>query len=300
MMLQRVGIEVFVVSNGQEALDEYKKHQGEYDLILMDMQMPIMGGEEATKLIREFDKKIPIVALTAASTIEDRQKVLDASMNEHLSKPIDSDKLYLIIKELCKEKISDNFNEAIILDRDFLQNFIGSQKLSKRLFIKFKEQLDSEFKDIVMRLKSNDQEVKMAIHSLKGVSGSLGAKALSQICKKIEDSLHLGIKSSDIKSLEIILNKTKNELDILTQEEKQIESSSIKSTKECRENLIELKKLLSKSFVIDDVFFNNIYFYLENKIAQERVGELKKSVEDLEYDRAIRVVDSLLEDTSTL
>jgi len=300
MILQRVGIEVFVVANGQEALDEYKEHQGEYDLILMDLQMPIMGGAEATKHIRVFDKKIPIVALTAASSIEDRQKTLDASMNEHLSKPIDSDKLYSIIKGLCKDKISNDLNERIILDRDFLQNSIGSQKLSKRLFIKFKEQLDSEFKDIVKRLKSNDQEVKMAIHSLKGVSGNLGAKALNQICKKIEESFSLGIKSSDIKSLETILNKTRNELGVLIQEEKGIEQSSIKSTKECRENLIELKKLLSKSSVVDDVFFNNIYFYLEDKIVQKRLEELKVSVEDLEYDRAIVVVESLIEDISTL
>ena len=300
MMLQRVGIEVFVVANGQEALDEYKEHQGEYDLILMDLQMPIMGGVEATKHIRVFDKKVPIVALTAALTIEDRQKTLDASMNEHLSKPIDSDKLYSIIKELCKDKISNDLNESIILDRDFLQNSIGSQKLSKRLFIKFKEQLDSEFKDIVIKLRENDAEAKMAIHSLKGVSGNLGAKALSQICKKIEESFSLGIKSSDIKSLEIILSKTKDELVALTEEEKGIELSSIKNTKECKEELLILKKLLFESSVVEDVFFNNIYLYLKDKVTQERLEKLKESVQDLEYDRAIVVVESLVEDISTL
>ncbi|EQB35511.1 hypothetical protein M947_09510 [Sulfurimonas hongkongensis] len=298
MMLQRVGIEVFVAQNGQEAVYEYKEYQDDYDLILMDMQMPIMGGEEATRLIREFDKVVPIVALTAASTIEDRQKALDATMNEHLSKPIDSDKLYLIIKELCKDKIFKNSSGAIILDKDFLQNSIGSEKLSKRILVKFKEQLDSEFKDIVLKLKIKDEEAKMDIHALRGMSGNLGAKALSEICKKIEESFDLGIKSSDIKNLETILSKTKDELTRLTQEEIEIEISSIKDTKECKEELIKLKELLFESSVIDDVFFNNIYLFLKDKVTQDRLKELKDSVQDLEYDRAIEVVESLLKEST--
>ncbi|MCK9491530.1 MAG: PAS domain-containing protein [Sulfurimonas sp.] len=300
MMLQRVGIEVFVVKNGQEALEEYKEHQGEYDLILMDMQMPIMGGEEATKLIREFDKVIPIVALTAASTIEDRQKALEADMNEHLSKPIDSHKLYSMIQEFCKDKIANNYSEIVILDRDFLQNSIGSEKLSQRLFIKFKEQLESEFKDLVMRLKSNDTEAKVAIHALKGVSGSLGAKALSQICKKIEESFDYGIKSSDIKSLETIMSKTKNELINLIEKKKEIEQSSIKSIQECKEELVKLQELLSNSSIVEDIFFTNIYIFLKDKIAQERLEELKESIEDLEHDGAMKIIDNLLEEISTL
>jgi len=293
MMLQRVGIEVFVAQNGKEASDIYKKNQGKYDLILMDIQMPIMGGEEATRLIREFDKDVPIVAITAASGIEDRQKALDSGMNEHLSKPIDSEKLYLTIKELCKNKISDNFTE--ILDRDFLQNSISSKKLTKRLYKKFKEQLEDEFKDIVFRLKANDQEAKVAIHALRGVSGNLGIKALSQICKTIEESFDLGINRRDINILEITLGKTKKEIDLLTQEEKkEIELSSVKDVKECKEELLKLKDLLSQSSIVDEVFFSNIYTYLKDKVTQERLEELKSSVEDLEYDGAIITVEEIL------
>jgi len=297
MMLKRVGIEVFVVANGKEALDEYKKNQEEYDLILMDMQMPVMGGEEATRLIREFDKVIPIVALTAASSTEDRQKALDASMNEHLSKPIDSNKLYLIIKEFSKDKVLNNFNEEVILDSDFLQNSIGSEKLTKRLLVKFKEELDSEFKDIVLKLESNDSEAKMLLHALRGVSGNLGAKALSKICKKIEDSFHNGIKSSDIKNLEMILGKTKKELSAL--KEKEMGLSSIKSKKECKEELLKLKDLLSQSSIVDEAFFSNIYLYIKDRTIQGLAEELKYSVEDLEYDEAIINIEAILESIPT-
>lgn len=294
MMLQRVGIEVFVAKNGKEALQNYKEHQDRYDLILMDLQMPIMGGAEATKLIRKFDKKIPIVALTAASTIEDRQKAFDATMNEHLSKPINSEKLYSIIENLCKYKISNS--DVLILDRDFLQNSLGSEKLSQRLLIKFSEQLDSEFKDIVLMLKRNDEKAKSAVHALKGVSANLGANALNKICKKIESSFDYGLKSSDINTLEIVLNKTKAELNRLEFKNEEIESSNIKNTSECNEELVKLRELLSESSIIDDAFFSNIYNYLKDKTAQKSLQELKDSVQDLEYDRAIKIVDSILEE----
>jgi len=101
MMLQRVGIEVTIANNGKEGVTEYQKNPGKYALILMDLQMPIMGGYEATTLIRKEDKNIPIIALTAAAMIEDKARVLEAGMNDHLSKPIDTSELYKKIAYWC-------------------------------------------------------------------------------------------------------------------------------------------------------------------------------------------------------
>jgi len=68
-----------------------------YNLILMDIQMPVMDGYEAAKIIRESDLKIPIIAITASAMKEDVEKSLEAGMNDHLNKPIDVNKLYEIL-----------------------------------------------------------------------------------------------------------------------------------------------------------------------------------------------------------
>ncbi len=91
--------------NGKEAVTMLKENLNKYDLCLMDMQMPIMGGEEATKLIRkEISKDLPIVALTAAAMKEDQEKCKNAGMNDYLAKPIDIIKLKKIILEYGHRK----------------------------------------------------------------------------------------------------------------------------------------------------------------------------------------------------
>ena len=98
MMLEKVGIEVTIASNGQEGVDTYLANPEKFDLILMDLQMPILSGYDATKKIREHNKTIPIIALTAAAMIEDKQKALEAGMDDHLSKPIEKEKMYQTIE----------------------------------------------------------------------------------------------------------------------------------------------------------------------------------------------------------
>ena len=79
---------------------------GQYDLILMDIQMPIMDGYEATRQIRKLKNpetaNIPIIAMTANAFEEDRQKALEAGMNEHVSKPIDLERLLEVLKNVLK------------------------------------------------------------------------------------------------------------------------------------------------------------------------------------------------------
>ena len=91
--------------NGQEAVEIFKKSRsGEFDVILMDIMMPVMNGYEATKRIRSMDredaKMIPIIAMTANAFTEDRLKAKKAGMNEHIAKPVDVKLLVKVIHEL--------------------------------------------------------------------------------------------------------------------------------------------------------------------------------------------------------
>jgi PAS domain S-box-containing protein len=101
LMLNAAGVDVDIANNGQEGVERYTAAPDRYDLILMDLQMPVLSGYDATRIIREFDMTIPIVALSAAAMIEDREKVLEAGMNDHLAKPINKEDLYRVIKKWC-------------------------------------------------------------------------------------------------------------------------------------------------------------------------------------------------------
>ena len=100
--LQDVGMDVTIASNGRECLDALTCRP--YDLVLMDIQMPVMDGLEATRRIRQNSrfKDLPIIAMTAHAMTGDRDKSLAAGMNDHITKPIDSAALYLALKKWIK------------------------------------------------------------------------------------------------------------------------------------------------------------------------------------------------------
>ena len=93
--------------DGQEAVELFRNSEpGEFDVILMDIMMPVMNGYEATKMIRSLDredaKKIPIIAMTANAFTEDRIRAKEAGMNEHVAKPVDVKLLIKVIRKLVK------------------------------------------------------------------------------------------------------------------------------------------------------------------------------------------------------
>ena len=106
-VLQNVGADVTKAWNGQEIVELFRKSEaGEFDVILMDIMMPVMNGYEATKMIRSLDredaKTIPIIAMTANAFTEDRLKAKEAGMNEHIVKPLDVELLIKVIHKLVE------------------------------------------------------------------------------------------------------------------------------------------------------------------------------------------------------
>ena len=108
-MLQNEGADVTKAWNGQEAVELFRNSEpGEFDVILMDIMMPVMNGYEATKMIRSLDredaKAIPIIAMTANAFTEDRLRAKEAGMDEHIAKPIQVDKLLSILAEMIRQQ----------------------------------------------------------------------------------------------------------------------------------------------------------------------------------------------------
>ncbi|UQB43150.1 response regulator [Thiomicrospira microaerophila] len=96
-MLTQLGLQVELAENGQIAVE--KVQQQTFDLILMDIQMPVMDGYQACRVIRQFNQITPIIALTAAAMVEDKNKALAVGMSDHLAKPLNSDALYRVLSE---------------------------------------------------------------------------------------------------------------------------------------------------------------------------------------------------------
>lgn len=104
-----LGCAIILAKNGAEAVEICKKND-DINLVLMDLKMPVMDGFEAVKLIKEIRPKLPIVAQTAFSSIEDKEKVFAAGFNDFLSKPINKEALLDVINRQKEQKINKNLN----------------------------------------------------------------------------------------------------------------------------------------------------------------------------------------------
>jgi CheY-like chemotaxis protein len=109
-VLNRAGLDVDIVDNGQLAIDkiiETNQHDRPYDVVLMDMQMPVMDGYTAARTLRELGIAVPIVALTAHAMTGDRDKCIDAGCTDYATKPIDRKRLLQIIHRLMKQQVEN-------------------------------------------------------------------------------------------------------------------------------------------------------------------------------------------------
>ena len=205
-LLESEGFVVEIANNGQEAVEMVSQYP--YDIVLMDMQMPVMDGLTATREIRKLDqfKDLPILAMTANAMDQDKEKCAEAGMNDHVAKPIDPDELFnallkwikpktsLLDKEANKKKVGDTVIdpsglEAIVgLDTKLgLKRVMGKMPLYLNMLKKYVETGHAAVTDLRNALAMNDQEVAERVaHTCKGVNGNIGASGLQAMAGSIE------------------------------------------------------------------------------------------------------------------
>lgn len=213
-LLSAVGFNVRVAGNGAIAINKIEENMP--DLVLMDIQMPVMDGLVATKKIRELDryKNLPIIAMTANAFSEDKQICIEAGMNDHLSKPIEPEKLYKTLNlwlpenskptEVTKtthnqytEEFYKNFTKENLLDISGLNvevalgYLMGSYDILVRELTRFTTQ---HFDDIsILReclSENNHKEAFRLAHSLKGMAATLGLTEIQSASSQLEQALH--------------------------------------------------------------------------------------------------------------
>ncbi|MBF0523622.1 MAG: PAS domain S-box protein [Deltaproteobacteria bacterium] len=214
-LLEKFGQQVEIATDGQQALD--RSSSGEFDLILMDVEMPVMDGLDATRAIRETEKTtgkhIPIIAMTAYAMGDDRERCLASGMDDYLTKPINSEKLFEVINKFVSipgEQFSrpelfgmndhqawstgDDFNPVELLKRAF-----NDHDLAKELLRMFLESIPPRIFDIKEAVDHNDAGALLhAAHFLKGSAGNIAAKGLFQTARQLEQMA----KDGDLTSAE--------------------------------------------------------------------------------------------------
>lgn len=204
-ILTDAGFVVDIAENGQVAIGMIREK--DYDLVLMDMQMPVMDGVTATKEIRKLEeyKDIPILAMTANAMSGDREVCVQAGMNDYITKPIDLSELWRALKKWLKPKTKlknvktddarmddaelfeklKNINEIDV--QTALKRLLGKKDIYISMLKKFTEgQKDSHILILGALKKGELEEVERLIHTLKGLLGNIGASGLQEQAANIE------------------------------------------------------------------------------------------------------------------
>ena len=212
-MLQALGYQVEVVSDGRQAVAAAAS--ASFEAILMDCQMPDMDGYEATRLIRAAEgttRRTPIVAVTASAMQQDRQRCLDAGMDDHLAKPLRRDELAVVlerfahhgppVRDVDAEQGSDTARalvsdlQASIRSRldelfDGLDDDIGND--CAELLQSFLRRASDEIDRVTDALAVNDAElVRQRAHSLKGMAANVGVTTVEMLSAGLEDAAREG------------------------------------------------------------------------------------------------------------
>ncbi len=201
-MLESFGLQVEIVANGRAAVEEVQRRH--YDLVFMDIQLPEMDGFEATRRIRAAGhSRIPIIAMTAHAMTGDRDRSLQAGMNDHLPKPIEPDQLFAMLSRWLRPAATSapahgengtRFPEltGIDLDRALLRTG-NNRKLLRKLLFQF--HADHHHAPVTMQrlLAEGDlPALKRHAHTLSGVTGNLGAVRLQAAARAIEQAVVQG------------------------------------------------------------------------------------------------------------
>jgi CheY-like chemotaxis protein len=239
-ILEGAGLIVNVANDGSEGVNAVK--EGNYDLVLMDIQMPVMDGLTAAREIRKDHRfqELPIIAMTAHAMAGDEDKSLSAGMNGHVTKPIDPDQLFSTLHKWIKPRdrhVSKQPPEAPV-DKSVVENTVaseetlpqllpafdladglkrlqGNRKLYRKLLLSFAADYGAAAADIRQALgDKNFDKAHSLVHNLKGLAGNLAAKELQTAASNLE-KLVKGVEKNppSTKELNLKFSELENALD---------------------------------------------------------------------------------------
>lgn len=293
-MLVNFGFKVETSSNGLEALERFK--ESNFDVVFMDLHMPVMDGFESTSKIRALDKNVPIIALSAAVLEEDVRKAIECGHNAHIGKPIEKDVMIKIISTYFEMRDNDIADSKVSSNIDIhgidINGFISENSFDEQEAFTLYKVFVQNFADVAIKLqtlKSNSKEFKELIHKLKGTTGNLKITKVHQLCKDIEKN---DKKDELLKNLISSLNFTFEKInrDIIPKIETKDQFLDGKALFEFLEKLIED---LEDFRFIDDNQIKTFFSSISKYTTKEEIENLNKYFDNDDNDKIVEMIKTI-------
>ncbi len=325
-LLEDEGLVVDIAFNGQEAVERLENDLPliTYDIVLMDLQMPLMDGYEATRALRAnsaFDK-LPIVAMTADAVTGVKERVLEAGMNDYVTKPIQLDVLsnallhWIQLQNMetqsespgvstataSKPDASDLSTLSCLNYADAMTRMGGKEKLLKRLLLQFVTENEAEMERLEATLTALDwDQARRLAHTLKGSAGNLGLEDIFTSAQALEKALHDPADVFENTPLAKAFNMLKQSMEQAITEIKNHEEPAVGSAETVEVDTILLRELLQKVKAAVENFDASAGEQLEHllsvsgdqKNVRQALKDILKCVEAFEHDAALEKIDAL-------
>lgn len=311
-ILQSAGIAVVIANNGRQALEIIGSEK--FDAVLMDLQMPEMDGFEATRVLRSLPAyaNLPIIAMTAHAMSGDRERCLEAGMDDHTPKPVDPDNLIRTLykwingQELPKSSVNEVSPPGLVPDllalqglnvSKGLQRVVGNSELFKKIILEFCTSFDGAMNEIRDNLDRDPEKARRLVHSIKGAAGNIGADSLFQAAVQLEKIMDSS-RGKDFKEywegFSARLAEVLGNLAIL-KNDNSLFSGAVDGLEEARRpELLSLLQTLKEQLMNHSFDAGDSY----NRISQLYPGctdpeciDLKRAIEEFDFERALDALE---------
>jgi signal transduction histidine kinase/CheY-like chemotaxis protein len=321
-ILRIANLNVTVAENGQQAIDYLERDT--FDVVLMDIQMPVMDGLTATRTLRAKGGKyaeIPIIAMTAHGLKGDREKSLEAGMNDHVTKPIEPPLLFAALAEFIEVEVQQSpepaqptvsesldITELPGIDMEqAMERVVGNGPFLKKILLSFKQQNDNFLDEVSKSLSISGWDVAIRhAHTLKGSAGNLAALALADRAGELEDKLKqakLANQQPNLTSFEPELTRLQAELESVLngiaglaeqveQPRAQFDSGRVIQLL----NTIQEQLYADLSLVADAI--DQLEGMLSSSEFNDQYQSLAAAYEDFEYDKILATSQAIAESIS--
>ncbi|MCW5205525.1 cache domain-containing protein [Desulfobulbus sp. F5] len=328
-LLAKAELQVETVSNGAEAVAAVAAR--DFDAVLMDIQMPVMDGYEATRKIRQELGKtnLPILAMTAHAVSEERDKCFRMGMDDHIAKPINRASLFAALSRWIQEQpartpppVQNGCGRAACMMRTLLKetgtaaqpaglDLAGSLRRlegNEDLLLKLLRSFCREQRDIAARMehmiRQNDvKAAQYAVHSLKGVAGNLGLSGIQSLAGKIEMNLNSGNQAQFEEQLRQLIKQvtsTVEYLDLRLGEPLNETEEGSTSAGGNFDQTAAMQALRQLAGLVEQSDFSSLQFLCERKdsikplMTGQAFAELETYIESFSFDEALALIRSKL------
>jgi two-component system sensor histidine kinase/response regulator len=321
-LLESAGASVRIANHGGEAVKILVEGEQPppFDIVFMDLQMPEMDGFTATRLLRAEPelRALPIIAMTAHALVEERQRCLEAGMNDHVSKPIDPDALFATLLRWAKprptqpcrpenEHVDVPSSQALLgiegIDlKDGLRRVAGNRRLYRDLLLQFASKHSDASVQVSAALKSGDRKLAERIaHTVKGVAGTIGIKKIQSAAEKLEKAIRNGDAA-----VSAILQDFASLLSSQTEAIERTLSAATMATSESNPKrtfnpvaaleAARLRRLLEESDGDSEETFRTLQSVLAGQVEKRRLDALGADISEFDFARALLKLNEIVQE----